>query len=188
MWVQSGDRDCLFLASQLLKGTMEKRIPLTVLILIGLSLSSGAQTPQTAAPPIFDRVTFTDSIKEVAAAKPQFASSASATLVRSALSQAESEGTTEFSVALKMRDLAGLQKRNGNGETISLDEMAAKYFPMAADYQTIVDWLVAQGFAVKPADKYNLSVFASGSVQRIEQAFGTKFGRAKLPALSTFRF
>jgi hypothetical protein len=47
--VQSGDRDGLFLASQLLKGTMEKRIPLTVLILIGLSLSALAQAPQSAA-------------------------------------------------------------------------------------------------------------------------------------------
>ncbi len=78
-----------------------------------------------------------------------------------------------------MRDFADLQERIGKGEIISLDEMAAKYYPTAADYKTVVDWLTAQGFAVKPADKYNLSVFASGSVAQIERAFGTKFGRVK---------
>ena len=49
----------------------------------------------------------------------------------------------------------------------------------AADYKKVADWLTAQGFAVKPPDKYNLSVFASGPVAQIELAFGTKFGRIK---------
>ena len=100
-------------------------------------------------------------------------------LVRSELTQAEAEATLEFSVALRMRNFAELQARIGKGEIISLDEMATKYYPTAADYETVVDWLTAQGFAVKPADKYNLSVFASGSVAQIERAFGTKFGRVK---------
>ncbi len=85
----------------------------------------------------------------------------------------------EFSVALKMRDFADLQERISKGEIISLDEMAAKYYPTAADYKTVVNWLTSQGFAVKPPDQYNLSVFASGSVSQIERAFGTKFGRVK---------
>jgi kumamolisin len=41
----------------------------------------------------------------------------------------------------------------------------------------VADWLTSQGFTVAPADKYNLSVFASGSVTQIERAFGTKFAR-----------
>jgi subtilase family serine protease len=58
-------------------------------------------------------------------------------------------------------------------EIISPDEMAAKYYPTATDHKRVVDWLIAQGFATKPGDKCKLSVFASGSVSRIEQAFGT---------------
>jgi subtilase family serine protease len=77
-----------------------------------------------------------------------------------------------------MHNYADLQNALA-GEIISLDEMAAKYYPTAADYKTVVDWLTAQGFAVKPPDKYNLSVFASGSVALNERAFGTKFGRIR---------
>jgi kumamolisin len=97
--------------------------------------------------------------------------------VRSELTLAESEATIEFSVALKIRDFNELEERIGKGETISLDEMAAKYYPTAADHKAVVDWLIAWKFAVTPPEKYDLSVFASGSVAQIERAFGTKFGR-----------
>jgi kumamolisin len=152
---------------------------LAFLILIRLSFSSHAQTPRPAASAGTDRITFGGSIREVATAEPSFASGTSATLVRSELTQAEAEATIEFSIALRMRDLAALQERIVKGEIISLDEMAAKYYPTAADYKTVVDWLISQGFVVKPPDKYNLSIFASGSVAQSERAFGTKFGRVK---------
>src|SRR5271165_3829825 len=98
---------------------MEKLNRLTVLILIGLAFSSHGQTPQPAPSAGTDRITFTGSIREVPTAKPQFASGASATLVRSELTQAEAEATIDFSVALKMRDFANLQQRIGKGEIIS---------------------------------------------------------------------
>jgi kumamolisin len=156
---------------------MENVTRLTVLILIGLSFSSHAQTPQPAPSAGADRITFTGSIREVAPAGPQFASGAPATLVRSELTRGESAATIEFSVALKIRDSTELEERIGKGEIISLDEMAAKYYPTAADHKAVVDWLTAQGFAITPWEKYDLSVFASGSVAQIERAFGTKFGR-----------
>ena len=152
---------------------------LAVFLSVPLSFSSLAQLPPSAGAAGSGRVTFGNSISEVATAQPFFASGTSTILVRSELTTAETEATVEFSVALKMRDLAGLQKRIGKGEIISLDEMAAKYYPTAADCKIIVEWLTAQGFAVKPPDKYNLSVFASGSVRQNERAFGTKFGRIK---------
>ena len=37
----------------------------------------------------------------------------------------------DFSVTLKMHNFAELQERTGNGQTISLDEMAPKYYPTA---------------------------------------------------------
>jgi kumamolisin len=149
---------------------------LAVLILTGITFCFLAQTVRSTAA---DTITYPESIRQIATTNPQFASDASPAMVRSELTQAEAEATLEFSVALKMRDLDGLQKRIGQGEKITLDEMTAKYFPTATDYKTVADWLTSQGFAVKSSDKYNLSVFASGSVAQIEQALKTKFGRVK---------
>ncbi len=139
---------------------MENLTGLTALILIGIAFSLHSQTPQAAVPAGTDRIDLPGSIRPVAVAEKQLTSSDSASLVRSELTQAEAEATIEFSIALKMRNFAGLQERIGKGEIISLDEMAAKYYPTAADYKMVVDWLTAQGFAIKPPDKYNLSVFA----------------------------
>jgi kumamolisin len=150
----------------------------TILVLIGLSFASQAQISRSPALPGTERITFADSIRQVATADLQ-SSSASATLVRTELSQSEELATMEFSVALSMRDFADLQARAGKGEVISLDEIAARYYPTAADYKMVADWLTAQGFAVKPPDKYNLSVFARGSLAQVERAFATKFGRVK---------
>jgi hypothetical protein len=169
----------------ILTSSMKCLTRLLVLSVIVFSRSLHAQTPQPAASPSTGRITFADSIKEVATVPPQIASGASPTVVRTELTQAEAESTLEFSVALKMRDFAELQQRIGKGEIISLDEIAAKYYPTAADYKTVVGWLIAQGFAVKPADKYSLSVFAGGSVAQIERAFGTKFGRVKLAGVES---
>ena len=152
---------------------------IAALILIALPFSLPAQTPQAPLSASTDRIMFDGSIKEIPVAKPQFASGASPTLARTELTQTETEAILEFSVALKMRDFGELQERINTGEIISLDEMAAKYFPTTAEYKTVVDWLTAQGLVVKRPDKYSLSVFASGSVAQIERAFGTKFGRVK---------
>jgi kumamolisin len=148
-------------------------------------VSLQGQTSQPAASPNADRIAFPDSIKEVAGVAPQIGSDAAATLVRSELTETESGATLKFSVGLKLRDSAELQVRIGQGEIISLDEMAAKYYPTQADYIAVAEWLTAQGFAVKPADKYNLSVFASGSIAQIERALGTKFGRVKLAGVES---
>jgi kumamolisin len=137
-----------------------------------------AQNPQAAASGT-DRIKFVGSIRDIVTAGPQVASGPSATLERNELTQTEATATLEFSVALKMRDFAELQNRVSKGEIISFDEMAAKYYPTAADSRTVVDLLIAQGFAVKPPDKYSLSVFAAGSVAQIERAFETKFVRVK---------
>jgi kumamolisin len=127
------------------------------------------------------RTIFADSVKEVPLVSSK-TDRASATMVRSVLTQAEINATTEFSVPLKMRDFEGLQKRIAEGEIISLAEMAAEYYPTSSDCKLVADWLMTQGFVVKPPDKYNLSVFASGSVAQLEQAFGTKFARVTTSA------
>ena len=156
-----------------------KWLAIVVVSLTVLCASLHAQTSQPVVLAGTDRITFTGSVREVATIQGQFASSVSGTLVRSELAPAEAQATLDFSVALKMHNFAELQQRTSKGQTISLDEMASKYYPTADDYKKVSAWLTAQGFAVKPPGKYNLSVFASGPVTQIERAFRTKFGRIK---------
>ena len=160
-------------------GKSWKKWVATIVNLTVVCASLHAQTTQSNASQGSGRTTFDRSIKEVATTQPQFASSASGTLVRSELAPAEAQATLNFSVALKMHNFAELQERTTKGQTISLDEIASKYYPTADEYDKVARWLTAQGFAVKPRDKYNLSVFASGPVTQIERAFVTKFGRIK---------
>jgi len=157
---------------------------LVVLILLGLSFSSYAQTPQPATSAGTDRVTFVQSIKAVTI-EPPSAQRLSAKVVRSQLTQTEYQATLGFSVALKMHNFAELQERVGKIEIISLDEMTARYYPTLANYKMVADWLISQGFVVKPADKCNLSVFASGTVTQIERAFATKFARVNFASVES---
>jgi kumamolisin len=84
-----------------------------------------------------------------------------------------------------MRNFAELQSRIAKGETIPLDEIVDKYYPTPAEYDKIAGWLLAQGFVLKPADKYALSVSARGSVAQIESAFQTKFGRVNFAGVES---
>jgi kumamolisin len=138
-------------------------------IVVLFALSAGGQPIQSDASPS-NRVMFAQSFKEVATIP-------SAALVRSELAPAEAQTTLDFSVALKMHNFAELQNRVARGEIISLAEIASKYYPTADEYKTVAAWLSSQGFATKPADKYNLSIFASGTVAQMERVFATKFGR-----------
>jgi len=85
-----------------------------------------AQSPQPSSSPGADQIAFSESVVRFQSDTNQ---KAAATLVRSELTQAESEATMEFSVALKMRDFAALKERIAKNEIISPDEMAAKYLP-----------------------------------------------------------
>ncbi len=158
---------------------MENLVRCLLLVLTGLTFSLRAQNTQSAAAVNVERVTFPGSIKSVVSTGSPTASNPSAVLMRSELNEAEVAATVEFSVALKMRNPTGLQRRIEHGDTIPLDEIAAQYYPTTIDCQKIVDWLTSQGFAVQPLAKYSLSIFARGSVTQIERAFRTKFGRVK---------
>jgi kumamolisin len=100
-------------------------------------------------------------------------------IVRKQLTDSERQAPLDFSLPLQMRNFAELQQRIAKGAIISEAEMETKYYPSAADYQAVVEWLAAQGFAIEPRANSNLSVFAHGSIAQVELAFGTKFGRVK---------
>jgi subtilase family serine protease len=106
-------------------------------------------------------------------------------IMRSELSASELQASLDFSIPLKMRNLPELQERVAHGAIIATDEMTARYYPTAEDYHTVVDWIVAQGFGVEPPARFNLSVFAHGSIAQIEHAFGTRFGRVKFAGTET---
>jgi kumamolisin len=156
------------------------------LIVILMAHSLSAETPANAVPPGPNRVSFAGSIKIVSAPESQNAfGPSSAVIGRTELTQAEGDSTQEFSVALKMRNFAELQSRIAKGETIPLDEIVDKYYPTPADYDKIAGWLLEQGFTLKSADKYALSVFARGSVAQIQNAFQTKLGRVNFAGVES---
>ena len=98
-------------------------------------------------------------------------------IVRTALSEAETSAALDFEVALRMRNFAELQTRVQRGEIISRDEMAARYFPLAADYEAVVAWVTAQGLTITHEDPSHLSVFVRGTVNQIRQVFQVTFAR-----------
>jgi kumamolisin len=127
------------------------------------------------------RTTFANSIKEPAKVMASMASVAKnvPSVVRSELTDAETQAIIDFSIALKMRNFAELRDRVGMGEIVPLQEMGAKYFPTSTAVESISRWLGAQGFEVLPAAQYNFSVFARGTVTQLQRTFGVKFARVQ---------
>jgi sugar lactone lactonase YvrE len=82
-----------------------------------------------------------------------------------------------FEVALRMRNFAELQQRVAAGEIIPASEMAEKYFPLAEDYDRVIQWVRAQGFEVVRTDANRLAVFARGPVDAVGSALGVTFAR-----------
>jgi kumamolisin len=143
-------------------------------IVLIAGLDRGAQAQSSSS-----RTTFADSIKEPVTATTSSVAKNAPTLVRSQLTDAEMQATVDFSIALKMRNLPELQQRVGKKETIRLEEISAKYFPASSDVANVRQWLVAQGFEVLPAARYELSVFARGTVAQLQSAFGATFARVQ---------
>jgi kumamolisin len=93
------------------------------------------------------------------------------------LSVADLRRPIEFMVALKMRNYAEMLARVANGEIVSPQEMLQKYYPLEADYKSVIDWLAGEGFTITKADPNHLGVFFSGTVGQVQQTLQVKFGR-----------
>jgi kumamolisin len=98
-------------------------------------------------------------------------------VTRSTLTSDEVAAPMDFEVALKMRNFAELQARVARGEQIPLQEMQAKYDPLASDEQAVADWLTSQGFTITRRDANHLAVFARGTVSQIQKAMQVSFGK-----------
>ena len=129
-----------------------------------------------AAAAAADRTRFDHSILAVPSA-PDAMHPRRGHVARSALSTTEQNATVRFEIALKMRNFAELQARLAQGEQIARSEMAAKYFPLAADETRIADWLRAQGLTVDRVDDNHLAIFGRGPASVAAIAFDTTFAR-----------
>jgi kumamolisin len=101
-------------------------------------------------------------------------------VTRKSLKSDELSAKIEFEVALKMRNFDEFQGRVNKGERVPPQERAAKYDPLASDYQATIDWLKAQGFEITQTDVCHLAVFARGTVSQIQSAMNVNFGRVSL--------
>jgi kumamolisin len=145
---------------------------------VGLILALGIFIAQAGAVPSDEtRVTLSGSIAGAPPAAGPNSSPETRRITRATLRPEEESATMEFSVALKMRDLGGLQGRVARGETISPGEMSQKYFPLSADYEATVAWLTSQGFTITNRDPSRLAVFARGTVAQVRAAFQISFAR-----------
>jgi len=124
------------------------------------------------------RVLCPDSVRAIPAAAAGAAlDPRRAAIVRAALTAGESAAPLDFEVALRMRNFAELQARVARGEIIPAAEMAAKYFPLPADYAAVAAWLSAKGLTITADDPTRLSVFVRGTVSQIQDVFQMSFAR-----------
>jgi kumamolisin len=158
-------------------GSINKSAPIACAIVLIAVLQTGSPV---RAQSVATRTTFTDSIKEPANVTANASVNRNApTVVRSVLTDAETQETIDFSIALKMRDFVELQQRVGNGEIISLNEMNAKYFPTSTEVTIVRHWLAAQRFEVLPSAQFELGIFARGTIAQLQRAFAVIFGRVQ---------
>jgi kumamolisin len=153
------------------KNNFQKARTVLVLVLLALPVSH----LQALGPA---NVVLQSSVSAVDAAPPAATAKVSKAFVsRQTLTSAETTAPLDFEIVLKMRSFPELQARVGRGERISRQEMAAKYEPLTADYQTVADWLTAQGLTITRQDSRHLVFFARGKVGRVAQALQVKFAR-----------
>jgi len=96
---------------------------------------------------------------------------------RRTLTSAENGAPMLFEVALKMRNMAELQRRVAQGEHVSKQELAAKYEPLPSDEQAVADWLTSQGFKIVRRSPNHLAIFARGKVSQVARALQVTFAR-----------
>src|SRR5580704_7260993 len=121
-----------------------------------------------------DRIVFSDSIRGLTDASI----ASSAVVTRDTLSATESEAPMHLAVSLQMRHAIELHTRLSSGETISKEEMDARYLSTQADYDKAVAWLTSEGFALDDlADPTRLNIFVHHSVANVARVFQVKFAR-----------
>ncbi len=138
-----------------------------------------AQTDAASSPAAgAGRVRMADSFRAVTPAG-QVTSAANAATVRDTLTAAEAAAPMHVQLPLRLRNSAELERRVAAGETISREEMAARFLSDEKDWQAVADWLTRQGLTVKPAGASHSVVIATGTPAQLEKAFEAHFARVQ---------
>jgi kumamolisin len=132
-----------------------------------------------------NRVPLVDSGVPVDEIPPTVENPHKAYISRKILTARERTEIVNFEVVLQMPNFAELQQRVAKGERISAQEMAAKYYPAAADYQKVLDWLIQEGFTIRRQDPSRMAVFASATVDQLESRLSMTFGRVAMDGIES---
>ncbi len=157
---------------------LERFIGLSRAGVLVLTLAAGGSSTRAQTYTAPGRVRVPDSFRAVAPAG-ETADATHAETVRDTLTADEAGATMEIQLVLRTRNADELERRVAAGETISREEMAARFLPTAEDYQTVADWLTAQGLTVSPAGAARAMVIAHGTPEQLARAFETKFARVR---------
>jgi kumamolisin len=129
------------------------------------------------------QIALPDSVRPVDAIAPATTGPHKPWIKRLALKQAEIDAPMRFEIALKMRNFPDLQARVARGEHISAREMAAKYEPLASDYQSVAAWVASQGLVLTRTDSHHFGIFARGKVSQVRKALGVSFARVAVDGM-----
>jgi kumamolisin len=110
-------------------------------------------------------------------ARHRFESSVRGLPAAAALDASDQERQIEFLIPLRLRNYDELLLRVANGETIKPLEMETRYYPLAADYDALINWVNAQGLTLMKTDPNRMGVFVSGKVYQVSQALQVEFGK-----------
>ncbi len=111
---------------------------------------------------------------EVRAAGP---SCGPGTLVRTTLKADELAAPHRARFVLKLRHFSELRDRIEQGETVSIAEMQARYFPTPEAWKTVAAWANAHGYTVEDEDATHLTVFARAAVAQVQKTLQVHFSR-----------
>lgn len=93
------------------------------------------------------------------------------------LGEASASSTVRFSVALKLRDYAGLVASNQAGVKMKWSDLEAKHLPTVADYDRLLNFLSDAGLTIVKKNPTRMSVDVSGPAPVVSRALGTHFSR-----------
>lgn len=93
------------------------------------------------------------------------------------LGEAAPSAPVHFTVALKLRDYAGLRAANEAGKQTSWAELEARHLPTVADYDAVLNFLTDAGLRIDTRSKSRMTVQASGTAEQVSRALGVHFSR-----------
>jgi kumamolisin len=93
------------------------------------------------------------------------------------LGEAKASDVVRFSVALKLRDYAGLTASNQAGRKMPWAELEARHLPTVADYDAVLNFLTKSGLTIVKKNPNRLSIDVSGAAPEVSRALGVHFSR-----------